>query len=84
MLFRSLAGGVYGSQIMASLGMSSAAMQTGIGKVAQVAVGGGIGGGITLYNLNFQHPYTSYHNKDFKGLRSDISNWAKQNPVNAK
>ena len=34
--------------------------------------------------LKYQHPYASYHNKDFEGLKTDISNWAKQNPVNAR
>ena len=53
---------------------------TGIGTFFNVAIGGGIGGGIGAYSLNVNHPFERYSKSDYKGMNEFIQNWAKENP----
>ena len=55
------------------------------GGAAGGAVGGAVGGaagfGTGYYNLQIQHPFNTYFNKDFKNLKIDIKKWSDNNPI---
>ncbi len=66
------------------MGQPAVTTGTGLEGLASVVLGGGLGGiaggGTTLYNLQIQHPFEAYFNKDFKNLQTDIKNWSQENP----
>jgi hypothetical protein len=69
--------GIYG----ASSGIGMVTTGTGLEALFTGLIGGGIGGGIGAYNLKIQHPLEKYVNKDFKNVKTDMTNWVKNNPV---
>ncbi len=77
--------GVLGAGVLAAkaAGMYTAAT-SGLELYFTGTMGAGAAGTAGYLSLKFQHPYSSYHNKDFKGLRTDIGNWAQENPVGAR
>lgn len=76
--------GVSTGASMATTGSGLEAIFTGVMGGAAGGAAGAVPATTGYFLLKFQHPYTSYHNKDFKGLKTDIGNWAKDNPVGVR
>ena len=73
--------GVLGVGVLAANILPSA---SAISTYFNAGMGIGVGSAAGALSLSLQHPYASYHNKDFKGLRTDIGNWAAENPIGAR
>jgi hypothetical protein len=70
-----VAGAYYG----ATVGIGATTTGNGLEAFGSGLIGGGIGGGAIVGGIKIQHPFEAYFNKDFKGLQTDIKNWAKEN-----
>ena len=77
-------GVIYGTTTGVSIGANMAATGTGLEALFTGVIGGAVGGApaATGYSLlKLQHPFEKYYNNNFNNLKTDIKNWAEQNPV---